>query len=281
MPKIDEIKFAQQIEAIVDSDYAAIEKLILIKTRLRCDHDTFANAFPSLATYMQAASVKDIRTIREALRRLVEKDGILTREDRPGKSPSYGISKERLQEVIADYVIANREKLRQRRAKPLASNVGGTSDDNGQPLLSNERGTSGDPSHPVGGVSPDPSHFMQRPLPSNGSRPSITYKKNLLTEENSDADASGADAPSKRSASLKSVVWKQGLAYLKTAYDGSIPDKDLRSRLGALIKSHGEGLVLDALTKAEKAEALEPLDYVTGILRKPAGKPRSSGSGVF
>src|SRR5262249_5681094 len=77
----------------------------------------------------------------------------------------------------------NREKLRQRRTRPLPSSVGGTSDDSGLPLSSNGRGTAhdpphpmggvtpADPSHPVGGVSPDPSHFMQQPLPSNGSRP--------------------------------------------------------------------------------------------------------------
>jgi len=140
----------------------------------------------------------------------------------------------------------------------------------------------GNPSHPVGGVSADPSHFMQQPLPSNGRRPSITYK-DILTEGTSDPNGSGADAPSEKPASLKSIVWRQGLAYLKRAYDGAVPEKDLRSRLGGLVTSHGEGLVLDALSKAEKAEVLEPLDYVTKILRKGAGKgnARSSGSGVF
>ena len=81
MPKVEEVKFARQIEAIVDSEYAAIEKLILLKIRLRCDHDTLTNAFPSLATLMRAASVKDDRTVREAIRELV-KDGILTRDDK-------------------------------------------------------------------------------------------------------------------------------------------------------------------------------------------------------
>jgi hypothetical protein len=189
MPKVEEVKFARQIEAIVDSEYAAIEKLILLKIRLRCDHDTLTNAFPSLATLMRAASVKDDRTVREAIRELV-KDGILTRDDkdRAGKPPSYGFSKERLQEVIAEYLALHGEKMRQRRPRPLPSDVGGTSDDRGQPVPSNGRGvaqdpphpmggvTSPDPSHPMGGVASDPSHFMQRPLPSNGSRPSITYQ---------------------------------------------------------------------------------------------------------
>ena len=92
LPKVEDLKFAQQLEAILDSgDYTAIEKLIMLKIRLRCDHDTLTNAFPSYATLMRAASVKDDRTIREAIQNLI-KDGILTREERykEGKSFSYG-----------------------------------------------------------------------------------------------------------------------------------------------------------------------------------------------
>ena len=66
------------------------------------------------------------------------------------------------------------------------------------------------------------------------------------------------------------MIWKQGLAYLKRSYNGSVPEQQLRSRVGALIKDYSEGLVLDALAKAEKAEVVDPLDYVTGILRKQA-----------
>jgi hypothetical protein len=191
LPKLEEVRFAQQIEAIVDSDYSAIWKLILLKVRLRCDHDTLDNAFASNATLMRAASVKDERTIREAVRDII-KDRILTREDRDGRAPSYGISKGRLQEIIADYIVANREKLQQRRrVKPLPSellpsSVGGTSNGRGEP---NEPPSSNGrryPSHVVGGVSGDPSHFMQQPLPSNESRPSIPRRKG----------GRGADAPS-------------------------------------------------------------------------------------
>jgi hypothetical protein len=185
LPKLEEVRFAQQIEAIVDSDYSAIWKLILLKVRLRCDHDTLDNAFASNATLMRAASVKDERTIREAVRDII-KDRILTREDRDGRAPSYGISKERLQEIIADYIVANRVKLQQRRrVKPLPSSVGGTSNGRSgpnEPPSSNGRGY---PSHPVGGVSGDPSHFMQQPLPLDGSRPSIPRR----------GRGRGADAP--------------------------------------------------------------------------------------
>src|SRR5262245_13626466 len=72
LPNVEDIRFAQQIEAIVDSDYSAIEKLILIKIRLRCDHDTLENAYASNATFMRAGSVKDPRTIREAVHHAIK-----------------------------------------------------------------------------------------------------------------------------------------------------------------------------------------------------------------
>src|SRR5262249_24952802 len=162
----------------------------------------------SNATLMRAASVKDERTIREAIRDII-KDRILTREDRDGRAPSYGLSRERLQEVISDYIVANREKLQQRRrtkplpSEPLPSSVGGTSNGRGEPSDPPSPSGRGNPSHPVGGVAADPSHFMQQPLPSNGRRPSITYK-DILTEGTSDPNGSGADAPSEKPALLKS-----------------------------------------------------------------------------
>ena len=90
-PRLEETKFAQQIEAIVNSDYTSPQKLILLKIRLRSDHRTLRGAFPSYATLRRAASVKDDRTVRDA-RLLVDEDetgrqrGILTRETREGKA---------------------------------------------------------------------------------------------------------------------------------------------------------------------------------------------------
>src|SRR5262249_14869290 len=89
-PRVEETKFAQQIEAIIDSDYTSPQKLILLKIRLRSDHRTLRGAFPSYATLRRAASVKDNRTVSDALRELVDEDetgrqrGILTRETREG-----------------------------------------------------------------------------------------------------------------------------------------------------------------------------------------------------
>jgi hypothetical protein len=201
LPKLEDVKFAQQVEAIIDSDYPAIWKLILLKIRLRCNHDTLDNAFASNATLMRAASVKDDRTIREAVRDAI-KDGILTREDRDGRAPNFGLSKERLQEVIADYIVANRERLGQRRRakplplEPLPSSVGGTSNGRGEktsePLPSSGRG---DPSHPVGGVEADPAHPVggvnARPLPSSGRRPKIIIEDNIHGTSSSPTSTQG------------------------------------------------------------------------------------------
>jgi len=117
-PRLEETKFAQQIEAIVDSHYTSPQKLILIKIRLRSDYRTLSGAFPSYATLRRAASVKDDRTVRDALRGLVDEDdtgkqrGILTRETREGQSFSYGFSREHLQALITDWITSNREKRR-------------------------------------------------------------------------------------------------------------------------------------------------------------------------
>jgi hypothetical protein len=169
LPKLEDVKFAQQIEAIIDSDYTAIQKLVLMKLRLGVDQDTFAHACLGNATLMQAASVKDERTIREAIRALIT-DGIAAREVRSGRSPAYALSKERLQEVIADYIVANRGKLRQRQAKShpskrLPSDVGRTSDGRAAPPCCGEKGNH---TYPAEGVSADPLHNQlgDKPYPN-------------------------------------------------------------------------------------------------------------------
>jgi hypothetical protein len=117
-PRLEEAKFAEQIEAIVDSDYTSPQKLILLKIRLRSNYRTLRGAFPSYATLRRAASVKDDRTVRDALRGLVDEDetgrqrGILTRETREGQSFSYGFSREHLQALVTDWIACNRERRR-------------------------------------------------------------------------------------------------------------------------------------------------------------------------
>jgi hypothetical protein len=63
-------------------------------------------------------------------------------------------------------------------------------------------------------------------------------------------------------------VFGDGLAYLRRAYGGLMPEKDLRARVGALLRDHGDAPVLDALFKAQQASAVDPLGYMAGVLRK-------------
>ncbi len=73
-PRLEDTDLAEQIEAIVDSTYTGPQKLVLIKIRLRSDHGTLKGAFPSYATLSRAASVKDPRTVKEAVELLVDED---------------------------------------------------------------------------------------------------------------------------------------------------------------------------------------------------------------
>ena len=84
----------------------------------------------------------------------------------------------------------------------------------------------------------------------------------------------GADAPQRSLTSLKDMVWRQGIATLVRMYNQSVPEREVRSRLGLLIKQFGQGKVLDAMVKAEAAEVLEPLDWMTAMLG--GSKPQAS-----
>jgi hypothetical protein len=77
-----------QLEAIIDTDWTAIQKLTLLKVRLRCDHRTLAGAYPSYSTLMRAASAKDDRSVRAALDKLV-KDKLITQEWRGDTGRSH------------------------------------------------------------------------------------------------------------------------------------------------------------------------------------------------
>ena len=136
-------ELADRIEAIVDSAYTGSQKLVLIKILLRCDYKTLKGAFPSYTTLMRAASVKDSRAIKAALGVLIAEDdegsqlGIVFRKFRNGKSPTYGLSREHLQALVAEWVIRNRAKSGPPpTTEPPASNVPPTSNDGGRPTSS-------------------------------------------------------------------------------------------------------------------------------------------------
>jgi hypothetical protein len=79
------------------------------------------------------------------------------------------------------------------------------------------------------------------------------------------------------------VIWKEGLAYLRRAYNGSMPETAIRSRLGKLIKDHSVGRVLAALDEAQRQNPIDPFEYALGVLRRPPrqGFPTTrSGSAI-
>jgi len=85
----------------------------------------------------------------------------------------------------------------------------------------------------------------------------------------------GACAPSGQS--LRQIIWDAGLKYLRSVYRESMAEVTLRSRLGMMIQTYGEGPVLDAMAKTQRAEPFDPLSYMQRILQKTmpgsTGKP--------
>lgn len=90
----------------------------------------------------------------------------------------------------------------------------------------------------------------------------------LTPVKNSEAKASGAVAPVKLTAD--EVIFTYGVPLLVNA--GS-PEKQARSFLGGLRKSHGDDAVVNALRECIRAKPLQPLEWLAGALKpKVAGK---------
>lgn len=87
-------------------------------------------------------------------------------------------------------------------------------------------------------------------------------------EASSEAKASGAKAPAKLSAD--EIIFGYGLPLLTTA---GTAEKQARSFLGGLRKSHGDDAVVNALRECIRAKPLQPLEWLAGALKpKVAGK---------
>jgi len=130
-------------------------------------------------------------------------------------------------------------------------------------------------SRPNGTNSPAPTGLPLEEVPSprvRKSRPS--GDSNSVKEQK--IPYGGARAPEELSPSVKKLVWTAALQWIVRTYNGSVPEAQVRSRLGLLIKDHGQGRVLDAVVKAETAEALDPLDFITGVLRSSGAKASAS-----
>jgi hypothetical protein len=131
----------------------------------------------------------------------------------------------------------------------------------------------GQSSPPVGNSTEVPSPRGTQSSPPTGKFPAGGAESSPPAgRSNSEREPSpygGAEAPK---VSLKEVIWKQGLAWLASVYGNDLDPAEIRSRVGKLIKDHGQGLVLDALGKAEAQGVIHPLDFMTAILTKN-GKP--------
>lgn len=87
-------------------------------------------------------------------------------------------------------------------------------------------------------------------------------------EASSVAKATGAKAPAKLSAD--EIIFGYGLPLLTTA---GTAEKQARSFLGGLRKSHGDDAVVNALRECIRAKPLQPLEWLAGALKpKVAGK---------
>jgi uncharacterized protein YdaU (DUF1376 family) len=92
-----------------------------------------------------------------------------------------------------------------------------------------------------------------------------TRHKTQDTEHNSLAKASGAKAP----LSADEIIFGYGVPLLTNA--GSV-DKQARSFLGGLRKSHGDDALVNALRDCIKAKPLQPLEWLAKVL-PPIGAP--------
>lgn len=153
---VEDASFAQQLEAILDSDLPATDKLVLLKIRLRCDRHTLAGAYPSYAAW--AASVKDPSTVKRTADGLVD-DGILTRRMREGLSPVYGFSRSHLQALVTDWV----SKKRARQEQPLTPCKGFSTRRIAPPPHPVQGVRFHNPPHRVWGGSANPPHPTHQP----------------------------------------------------------------------------------------------------------------------
>lgn len=74
---------------------------------------------------------------------------------------------------------------------------------------------------------------------------------------------SGADAPR----TLSQIIYSDGLQLL---LKGGVKEKDARSLLGMWRKQQGEAAVIDALSRAQAAGAIEPVGFIQGCFRQVA-----------
>lgn len=118
--------------------------------------------------------------------------------------------------------------------------------------------------------SPPTGNFDQQKVPAHGvgKSPPAGDSNSKKEPKSTPPNGGGAVAPDTAHAirNVRQVVWQECLAYFRNIYPSMQEDK-LRSRLGKMIKVYKEGNVLVAIGAAQKAEAVDPFQYVEGILK--------------
>jgi hypothetical protein len=177
---------------VLSTQLSAEQKLILMGIRLHANHDDLGGAHPSYETLARCASVKDPRTIRKELAPLVSRDGILTRQERPGRTPIYGIVSPKLQQLLDAYGIVP-PKVQE------------------PPVAMGEVDRRQPPTRHEGGNEVYPLHAMRG---GEGAPPSCHVPRPLKKKEQGFAECGHADASMQGSAELERVSLREGVLTL-------------------------------------------------------------------
>jgi uncharacterized protein YdaU (DUF1376 family) len=110
-------------------------------------------------------------------------------------------------------------------------------------------------------------HANALPTQSEGNATHNTVHKTQDTEHNSVAKATGAKAPM----STDEIIFTYGLPLLTNA---GTPDKQARSFLGGLRKSHGDDALVNALRECVKNKPLQPLEWLAKVLPPIGSVPK-------
>lgn len=123
----------------------------------------------------------------------------------------------------------------------------------------------------------DPLEFPARGEKSSPPAGIRNSKKELC---NTSPYGDGAKAPETAHTTFRTVrkvLWDEALAYLKATYGSSYSEKDVRQRLGKMLSIYGEGSLILALAAAQKAESIDPINYMEGVLK--GSKPLAPSKG--
>lgn len=126
-----------------------------------------------------------------------------------------------------------------------------------------------------GGRPKKPKETQEKPGGFSVGSDSETQQKAHQTPDTSktysEAKASGGEPPKQLSAD--EIIFGYGVPLLTNA---GTPDKQARSFLGGLRKSHGDTALIDKLRECLKAKPLQPLEWLAAALPPPtAGPPRN------